>query len=493
MSKTVLDVTPKIARASSKMQSSQSSDDDAIRDWAELVAPKSLIELHDLQAEDAALAAALTNANACAYLVEHCREADFWYPHARSVLHAVVKLHAAGRPVDPVTVRTAVGGGRKPEEAERLGDYVMHLSESFVVAANVAEYVASIVGHSAKRRAILAGQAMSEAALGANADVAGLPGILEGITAEAVREIRGRCADAPAAAGAFIDWSTFWDRDHDEAEWIYPDVLARGRGHAIYAAHKMRKSLTMLYIAAELATGGAPIVVVYLDYEMTEADVRDRLEDMGHGAGSDLARLRYALLPTLPPLDTAAGAEALTALVDRVQGEWPEHHLVVIIDTISRAVCGEENSADTFRDFYNHTGIQLKRRGITWARLDHGGKDPDKGQRGSSGKGDDVDVVWKLTNTENGVCFHRDFSRMPWVPEKVTFGLTEDPLTYKRLADDWPAGTGETANLLDRLNVPMEASTRVASAALKTINEGRRRQVVIAATRWRRECHEGAP
>jgi putative DNA primase/helicase len=43
MSKTVLDVTPKIAGAS-KMQLSQSSDDDAIRDWAELVAPKSLIE-----------------------------------------------------------------------------------------------------------------------------------------------------------------------------------------------------------------------------------------------------------------------------------------------------------------------------------------------------------------------------------------------------------------------------------------------------------------
>ena len=27
------------------------------------------------------------------------------------------------------------------------------------------------------------------------------------------------------------------------------------------------------------------------------------------------------------------------------------------------------------RAFYNHTGMELKRRGITWARLDHGGKD----------------------------------------------------------------------------------------------------------------------
>ncbi len=151
---------------------------------------------------------------------------------------------------------------------------------------------------------------------------------------------------------------------------------------------------------------------------MTEADVFDRLEDMGYGPESDLSRLRYALLPSLPPLDTITGADALMALLDAVQAEWPAHHLVVIMDTIGRAVCGEENSADTFRAFYNFTGIELKRRGLTWMRLDHGGKDSDRGQRGSSSKGDDVDVVWKLKPTENGVSLQRDVARMSWVPEQ---------------------------------------------------------------------------
>lgn len=443
------------------------------------------IELHDLQAEEAALAAAVTNPAACAYLVEHCREEDFGRSDSRSVLCAVAKLQAAGRPVDPVTVCTAVGSGAEPEDAERLGDYVAHLSESFVVAANVAEYVTSIVGHSAKRRAILAGGAIRDAAMSANGSVADLPGRLEVITAEAVQEMRGRCAASPAAGGAFIDWSTFWNRDDNQAEWVYPDVLARGRGHSLYASHKMGKSLLMLYIAAELATGSEPVVVVYLDYEMTEADIFDRLEDMGYGPGTDFSRLRYALLPALPPLDTATGAEALTGIVDGVQRAMPDHHVVVIIDTISRAVCGEENSADTFRDFYAHTGIQLKRRGMTWVRLDHGGKSPELGQRGSSGKGDDVDVVWKLTRTDNGVCLHRDLARMSWVLPNVTFGQYEDPLRYLRLTDDWPEGTGEVANILDRLNVPLDASTRAASAALKSIGEGRRRQAVVAAVRWR--------
>jgi hypothetical protein len=305
---------------------------------------------------------------------------------------------------------------------------------------------------------------------------------LEGLIADA------RKALAPTPnAGPFIDWSTFWDRDYNAAEWIYPDVLARGRGHALYATHKTGKSLLMLYVAAQIATGDDPAVVIYLDYEMTEADLFDRLDNMGYGAASDLSRLRYALLPVLPPLDTEQGADALTAIVDGVQGEYPEHHLVVIIDTISRAVCGEENSADTFRAFYNHTGIRLKQRGITWARLDHAGKDPMRSQRGSSSKGDDVDVVWKLTATESGVCLYRDVARMPWVPDKVQFGLSECPLTYTRLAGDWPAHTGELANILDRLDVPMGATVRDARAALKKADEAWRTNVVTAALRWRRE------
>ena len=306
----------------------------------------------------------------------------------------------------------------------------------------------------------------------------------------AVLPVQVQSPSVDKAPSVFLDWSTFWARDHSEAEWVYPDVLARGRGHALYATHKAGKSLLMLYIAAALATGSEPIVVVYFDYEMTEADVFDRLEDMGHGPDTDFSRLRYALLPTLPPLDTAAGAEALTALVDGVQAEWQQHHLVVVIDTISRAVCGEENSADTFRDFYAHTGIQLKRRGITWARLDHSGKDTSQGQRGSSGKGDDVDVVWELTLTQNGVCLKRKLARMSWVPEQVLLGLFEEPLRYVPLAKDWPAGTVEVAAELDRLDLPLTVPTRVASDAIKAANSehrGRRRGLVLAAIRWRIE------
>lgn len=286
---------------------------------------------------------------------------------------------------------------------------------------------------------------------------------------------------------AFVDWSALWQSDRDEAEWTFDDVLARGRGHSLYASQKQGKSLFMLSVAARLATGAEPVVVVYLDYEMTEADVRERLSDMGYGPHTDLSRLRYSLLPTLPPLDRAQGGAALARIVDATQASFPDHHLVVVIDTIGRAVAGEEDPADTWRDFYRHSGIELKRRGVTWVRLDHAGKNPESGQRGSSSKGDDVDVVWKLTRTNAGICLHRDCARMGWVPERVTFAITEDPLCFRRRTDDYPERTAECANILDRLEVPLGTSRRDAEARLKAIGEGFRHEVVAAALRFRRD------
>lgn len=291
----------------------------------------------------------------------------------------------------------------------------------------------------------------------------------------------------PTATTAFIDWPAFWSRGHDDADWEVRDVLARGRGHAIYAPHKCKKSLLMLAFCAKLATGPEPVAVIYLDYEMTEADIRDRLEDMGHGPHTDLTRLHYALLPCLPPLDTPDGASALMQLVDGVQAERLEHRLVVVIDTIGRAVAGEENKADTIRAFYAHTGLELKRRSITWVRLDHAGKDVSRGQRGTSSKGDDVDIVWRLAPTQHGVCLTREAARMSWVPERVTFKMSEDPLRFVRVDADYPDGTGEVANMLDRLDVPLTASSRTAADALRSIGEGRRQQLVVAALRFRRE------
>jgi len=293
----------------------------------------------------------------------------------------------------------------------------------------------------------------------------------------------------PAVVDHFIDWKPFWAEEDEAGEWIYPDILARGRGHLLYATHKDGKSLLMLWLAAQLATGSLPVTCIYLDYEMTRQDVRDRLRDMGY-QDTEFDRLRYDLLPELPPLDSEAGATALMAMIDREQARLPVCHVALIIDTISRATAGEEDSADTWRDFYRHSGIGLKRRGVTWARLDHAGYDKAH-PRGSTGKGDDVDVIWKLTKTNAGVKLDLDSARMNWVPERVTLGLFPDPTRYARLESDWPEGTGTLANIMDRLELPLDISQRKAHAALIEIDEHHGAVKERAALRWRREKRGG--
>lgn len=312
--------------------------------------------------------------------------------------------------------------------------------------------------------------------------------IVDAALAGADLERKAAAGSEPEGDHTFVDWSTFWTEDDDEQEWVWRNVLAKGRGHAIYAVHKGGKSLLALYIAADMATSG--FSCLYLDYEMTKSDVRERLRDMGYGPESDLSHLYYALLPTLPALDSEEGGMALAQIVDRIAAADPGRHLVTIIDTISRAVWGEENSADTWRLFYVHTGLRLKQRGVTWLRLDHGGKDSTKGQRGSSGKGDDVDVVWKLTPTENGITLHRELARMSWVPETVALLQEDFPLCYLPAKFDWPDGTVVLANILDRLELPLDASVRTAGIELRKIDEGRRHDFVSAALKFRRERSE---
>lgn len=282
----------------------------------------------------------------------------------------------------------------------------------------------------------------------------------------------------------FIDWAEFWNREHLGEEWLIPDVFALGRGHALYAAHKQGKSLFVLCRCAELAATRPDVDVIYLDYEMSDADLRERLDDMGYGPESDLSRLHYWLLPNLPPLDTGEGAAAVLAIIDQVQR--PSCHVLVIIDTTGRAVEGKENDNDTIRAFYQWTGIALKRRGHTWARIDHAGKDPTRGQRGGSAKGDDVDVVWKLQATDSGVTLHREVTRMSWVEEKITYTIKTDPLRYERSEYAWPAGTKELTRQLDELGVPLDLGRTKVRPIIKQAGIPASNDVLSAAIKWRR-------
>src|SRR4029077_11803257 len=128
-------------------------------------------------------------------------------------------------------------------------------------------------------------------------------------------------------------------------------------------------------------------------------------------------------------------------------------------DTFSRAVRGEENEADTVRNWYRWTGQLLKAAGIGFLRIDHAGKDAKKGQRGTSAKNDDVDVVWEMVERGHGEYLLRATKRrVSWVEERLVLRQTRDDgmLGYRwaEQAVTYRAGTAEVAELLDELDVP---------------------------------------
>lgn len=293
-----------------------------------------------------------------------------------------------------------------------------------------------------------------------------------------------------------VNWAEFWTQTHAEERWVAWPLIPEGRTIALYAPAKAGKSTVVLAVAVAAATGRAPLKhstddfepqsILYLDYEMTPADLYERLSELGYGADTDLSRLHYALLPSIPPLDTAEGAEHVVSLALELGVR------AVIVDTFGRAVAGDENDADTVRHFYRHTGQVLKHHGIACLRTDHSGKDLDKGQRGSSAKNDDVDVVFRLSRAQNGVVLARTHSRISWAPERTEIARVEHDggVSYEIAPRrQYPDGTAPLAQTLDSIGVPVDTTVARAGAALRDAGHRASNEKLRAAIQMRKERH----
>jgi hypothetical protein len=286
-----------------------------------------------------------------------------------------------------------------------------------------------------------------------------------------------------------VDWKTFWNQDHIVEDWIAKPLIARARQTALFAGAKTGKSWLTLNVVAALATGkpilGHPpqtqVHCLYLDYEMVEADLYERLEQFGYTEDDDLSHLHYALIPSLPPLNTAEGASALMRLCELTKAE------VVVIDTTGRAIEGEENSADSYREFARTTGLGLKRAGIACVRTDHAGKDGGKkhGQRGSSAKNDDVDIVYRLDKTDDGLMLVRTHTRISWVPDKIDLIVEDiDDITTirqrTRATKGWTVQEIDLAKHLDTLGIPKNAGVNEAQRIAKELGAKLGRKSVLS-------------
>lgn len=203
------------------------------------------------------------------------------------------------------------------------------------------------------------------------------------------------------------------DPNRPPRRWLLEGVVPEGDSVSIVAPGGTGKSLFSLALTIAAVRGQTEFVgkriafptggkVLYIDMENSEDDWAERLASLG--VTLDEARSFWGVsffplsLPALAGLDTESGAKQLREILD-AYGFGPGD--LVILDSMQRVTEGPENDADTFRNLYNYTAVELKRRGLTVLRTDNTGWE--KGRvRGSSSKRDDVAYSWYLEPISEG-------------------------------------------------------------------------------------------
>ncbi len=281
-----------------------------------------------------------------------------------------------------------------------------------------------------------------------------------------------------------LDWHDVWNHI-DEEDWIVEPLLPARRLVALYSAPKVGKSLLMLELAVAISRGtpvlgtkiDRPRRVLYVDFENDPyADIRERLQAM-HVTPEQLDNLCYLSFPTIGHLDGEAGSLELLAAAEVYNCE------VVVIDTVSRSVGGDENENDTWLNFYRHTGMKLKKAQKALIRLDHTGKDESKGQRGGSAKVGDVDAVWKMTRvTDTTFRLDCEAHRMPIAEKTLVLHRETNPLHHKVEAlgayGAYRAREDEWEKALTEAGAGPEVSVRTAQEILRAASLGGRQSAI---------------
>jgi hypothetical protein len=299
---------------------------------------------------------------------------------------------------------------------------------------------------------------------------------------------------------AEINWSQFWSQDLTARDFVLEPLAPRGRAITIVSKAKEGKSELALFCAVARAQGlrtlaqpaGEFIDVLYVDHEMTDTDIQERLTDQGIDETVDLSHLHYVIMPGVAKLDTEAGGKALVAHAERIGAQ------VVFIDTLSKVIEGDENDAATWNAYWEHTGQHLHARGVTVIALDHSGHSSTRA-RGSSVKLAIFDVIWELTRQTDGVSLKATHRRVSWVPEQVAFARKDDPVKYEANNPTlWPTGIEEAAAKLKDAGVPITGPDSTERAARTRLSEagysgpqGIRQSLLRAALRWRRDPANG--
>ncbi|MFJ7070154.1 AAA family ATPase [Streptomyces sp. NPDC101115] len=437
---------------------------------------------HDAEAEAMVLCAVMHDAGAYQACAELLDRSDIYVPAHRLIWDTVAGLVAAGTPPHPALIRAEIEKQGRLHEVNG-GNLIYRLGSEILPAASAPHFAQQVADKARERRYDEHANAL-KAAIAGGADGDHLNALVADFhQGEQIRESTGQ---GPAhLVSTLLDWGTFFATDFGSIQLLPGRLMAPGQQITIVGDGKAGKSLFTQDWMWRMATGQPflgdkpqePVRVLYLDAENGQEQVQERFLSFGAGPRA-MGELRYASFPPIRPLDTAGGGTDLLSMVKATQAE------LVVIDTVSRFISGPENDADTWLSLYRHTLLPLKRDRISSVRLDHRGKDSERGARGSSAKTQDVDHVWELSAVGGGaLTLKRTHTRTGIGPD--IFNLVRQA---RRDGDNWAHGgtrhvvlewdaepTGHPAvpgtvehiiGALDAAGVPNDAGNRVARQEL---------------------------
>lgn len=302
-----------------------------------------------------------------------------------------------------------------------------------------------------------------------------------------------------------LDLAALLSADRPAREWVWWRLIPAGASVALVGPAGAGKSLLLLALVVAIARGDRAFAglritnrrVLLVDLENTEDDLADRFRDLGvtPANAAALDQLVPIHLPPLAPLDTSAGGRELADILDAYETRAGD---VVVLDSLQRVTSGPENDSDTIRAYYLHTGLMLKRRGLTVVRTDNTGKDSDRGARGTSGKRDDVDVELMIipdAGYPGRVRIKPGKVRLPDIDSILLDRQSDDGgrIFYSTAGDPFRARVVEAIAALDRHQVPLEVGEKRASHLLSGLGETVVRAALRVAIKERRNLAQGAP
>ncbi|MFE2965547.1 AAA family ATPase [Streptomyces sp. NPDC059340] len=349
---------------------------------------------HDAEAENWMAGVIMHSRTAFLECAEVLDRDDIYQPAVRLIWDVVGGMVAEQKQLHPITVRAEIEKQKQLRTVDdgRLLDRLGAETISATMAQAFAERIADIA--KIRRHDEHANRVKAQIQLGATAEE------LDKLDTDhrQYEERRATTGHGPShLTAAFLDWNPFFATDFGQVQLLPGRLLAPGQQITIVGEGKAGKSLVVQEWLWRMATGQSflgdrpqpPVSILYVDAENGHQDIQERFLSYGGGPGR-MGLMTYASFPPIRPLDTAGGGADLMAMVKEAEAQ------VVCLDTVSRFISGPENDADTWLSLYRHTLLPLKRAGIASVRLDHMGKDGERGARGSSAKTQDVDHVWEL-------------------------------------------------------------------------------------------------